>query len=200
MEHKGTVKIETERLVLRKFVMEDADSMFRNWHSDEKVTEFLRWKPVKTVQETESVLNQWILSYEDKSFYLWAIELKEINEPIGSISVVGKDETVNKIHIGYALSKKWWNHGITTEAFKAVIPFFFLEVGANRIESSHDPNNPKSGKVMAKCGLQYEGTLRENDWSNKGIVDAMVYGLLRNEWEQREAVTKKFDSDNIDEI
>ena len=68
--------------------------------------------------------------------------------------------------------------------FKAIIPFFFKEVGVNRIESQHDPNNPNSGKVMQKCGLKYEGTLRQADWNNKGIVDACMYSLLKSEWEE----------------
>ena len=57
------------------------------------------------------------------------------------------------------------------------------EVGVNRIESQHDPNNPNSGLVMKKCGLKYEGTLRQADWSNKGIVDACMYSLLKAEWD-----------------
>lgn len=69
------------------------------------------------------------------------------------------------------------------EAFNAIIQFFFEEVGVNRIESQHDPNNPNSGKVMQKCGLRYEGTLRQADWSNKGVVDACMYSLLKSEWE-----------------
>ena len=60
--------------------------------------------------------------------------------------------------------------------------YLFLEVGANRIESQHDPDNPHSGGVMKKCGLKYEGTLRQADYSNRGIVDACVYSILRSEW------------------
>ena len=69
-----------------------------------------------------------------------------------------------------------------SEAFRSIIPFFFDEVKANRIESRHDPNNPHSGDVMKKCGLKYEGTLRQADWNNQGIVDTCMYGLLREEW------------------
>ena len=69
-----------------------------------------------------------------------------------------------------------------SEAFARTISFLFEEVGAQRIESQHDPNNPASGKVMEKCGLKYEGTLRKADWSNKGIVDAAIYGLLKEEY------------------
>lgn len=111
-------------------------------------------------------------------FYQWAIVLKEINEPIGSISVVDMDEQTEKVHIGYCIGSKWWNSGFTSEAFSAIIPFFFDQVGVKRIEAQHDPQNPNSGRVMKKCGLMYEGTLRKADWSNKGIVDACMYSML----------------------
>lgn len=182
MKHKGTITIETKRLLLRRFHHNDAQAIFVNWESDSKVTEFLQWKTATDVSEAEQVLREWINGYEHDDFYLWAIVLKELGEPIGSISVVGKNEKLDIVHIGYCIGSKWWHQGITTEAFKAIIPFFFEEIGVNRIESQHDPNNPNSGKVMQKCGLKYEGTLRQADWSNKGIVDACMYSLLRSEW------------------
>lgn len=183
MVHKGTKRIETERLILRRFTKDDATAMFRNWESDPRVTEFLRWKTASDVSEAEAVLSDWIRGYGSPDFYQWAIVLKELGEPIGSISVVGKNERLDSVHIGYCIGSQWWNTGITTEAFRAIIPFLFDEVGANRIESQHDPSNPGSGRVMQKCGLRYEGTLRQADWSNRGIVDACVYSLLRSEWE-----------------
>lgn len=182
MNHKGTIKIETERLVLRPFYETDASAMYRNWESDSKVTEFLRWQVYTNPEDVLEILQEWIESYARPDFYQWAIVLKSINEPIGTISVVGKNEQLNIVHIGYCIGSKWWHQGITSEAFSAIIPFFFREVGVNRIESQHDPNNPNSGKVMEKCGLKYEGTLRQADWSNKGIVDACMYSLLADEF------------------
>ena len=182
MDHKGTIRIETQRLLLRPFSMEDAAFAFRNWMGDEKVTEFLRWEPHRNIEETKDTLLRWTALYKDPAFYQWAIELKEIHEPIGTISVVDQERMTEKVHIGYCIGRKWWHQGITSEAFSAVIPFLFKEVNANRIESQHDPNNPYSGEVMKKCGLKYEGTLRKADWSNKGIVDACMYSLLRDEW------------------
>ena len=182
MKHKGTKTIETQRLLLRQFNKNDAEAMFRNWESDAKVTGFLRWPTATDVSEAESVLSEWVKGYESPDFYQWAIVLKELGEPIGSISVVDKKENMDIVHIGYCISSKWWNQGITSEAFKAIIPFFFEEVGVNRIESQHDPNNPNSGKVMEKCGLKYEGTLRQADWSNKGVVDACMYSMLAEEY------------------
>lgn len=182
MQHKGTVRLETERLILRPFEEEDIDAAFRNWTSDVKVTEFLRWPTHGSVEITERVLKSWIEAYDDPSYYQWAIEVKELGEPIGTISVVGMDEKTEKVHIGYCIGSKWWHQGYTSEAFAAIIRFFFEEVRAKRMESQHDPENLNSGAVMKKCGLVYEGTLRKADFSNKGIVDAAMYGLLAEDY------------------
>ena len=182
MEHKGTVQIETERLILRRFTLDDAEAAFRNWMNDEKVTEFLRWPVHKALAVTQQVLQGWIDRYADPAFYQWAIVPQALGEPIGTISVVGRDERTAKLHIGYCIGFRWWRQGYTSEAFAAIIPFLFDEVGAQRIEAQHDPNNPASGAVMRKCGLVYEGTLRCADWSNRGIVDACMYALLADDY------------------
>ncbi len=182
MNHGGTKTIETPRLLLRAFRLSDAEPAYRNWTSDERVTEFLRWPTHTDPSVTERVVKDWVKQSENPDFYQWAIVLKEIGEPIGSISVVDRNEFLDILHIGYCIGSRWWHRGITTEAFRAIIPYLFDEVGANRIESQHDPDNPHSGDVMRKCGLKYEGTLRQADYSNRGIVDASVYGLLKAEW------------------
>jgi len=77
MNHKGTIRIETGRLILRPFTMGDCEAAFRNWESDEKTTEFLRWQPMKTMEETAQVMQEWVDSYQDPSFYQWAIVPKD---------------------------------------------------------------------------------------------------------------------------
>lgn len=182
MNHKGTKTIETDRLILRRFTKDDISFAYRNWTSDEAVTRYLRWPTHEDMSITERVLNKWIAAYETLAYYQWAIELKSIGKPIGSISVVDMNEKLDIVHIGYCIGSKWWHKGITSEAFSAIIPFLFEEVGVNRIETQHEPNNPHSGNVMKKCGLKYEGTLRQADFNNQGVVDACMYSLLREEY------------------
>ena len=184
MKHKGTAAIETQRLILRKITADDTEAAFRNWESDEKVTEFLCWTPM-TMREVETVTNEWIERYSDEKFYLWVIVPKALGEPIGSISVVEMEEKAEKVQIAYCIGHKWWHQGYASEAFAAIIPFLFKEVGVCRIEAHHDPDNPNSGKVMAKCGLKYEGTLKKADWSNRGIVDSCIYGLTAEDYFQK---------------
>ncbi len=103
MQHKGTIRIETERLILRRFEKDDVEAMFRNWASDEKVTEFLRWKAHESISVSKEILNIWLEGYQNDNFYQWAIELKEVHEPIGTISVVDMDDRTEKVHIGYCI-------------------------------------------------------------------------------------------------
>lgn len=183
MNHQGTKTILTSRLILRRFRSEDADAAYRNWCSSDQVTRFLTWPTHLNVNVTRSVIDDWVTSYQDPRSYQWAIELQELCEPIGSISVVNVDDDVDAIEIGYCLGQPWWHRGIMTEALAAVTNYFFDEVGANRVCAKHDADNPRSGAVMKACGLTYEGTLRQAHRNNQGIVDTCVYSILRTEWQ-----------------
>lgn len=185
MKHLGTKELETSRLMLRRFELSDAAAIFRNWACDPEVTRYLMWPPHKDASVTESVLRDWISRYGDDKFYQWAIVLKSNeNDPVGSISIVKMDESIKMVHVGYCIGKKWWHQGITSEALSELIRFFFEEIEVNRIESRHDPMNPNSGKVMAKSGLIYEGTVKQGDWNNQGICDYSMYGLVLEDYKK----------------
>lgn len=182
MKNCGTQRIETDRLILRRYKIEDADAMYKNWASDSDVTKFLTWQPHSSVEVSRGIIENWLKEYSDEKYYQWAIVLKDNgNEPIGDISVVHMNEGISMVHIGYCLGRAWWRRGIMSEALKAVTDFMFDTVEVNRVESRHDPMNPNSGKVMQKCGMKYEGTLRSADRNNQGICDACYYALLRSE-------------------
>ena len=181
LTHKGTQQIEAPRLILRKAVREDAEPMFRNWASDPEVTKFLTWPAHSSLAVSEMVIGSWLQEYEKENYYQWMIVLKEIGEPIGSISVVRQNETVAEAEIGYCIGTRWWHRGIVSEALTAVMDYLFTEVGMERIAARHDPRNPHSGGVMRKCGMIYEGTTRASDKNNQGICDAAHYGILRRD-------------------
>ncbi len=185
MHHQGTKILTTRRLLLRPFTADDGRAIYENWASDADVTTFLRWPAHADMAVTKEVLKSWIDGYMRPDFYQWAIVPTELGEPIGTISVMGMNEQADSVHVGYCIGQRWWRQGFVSEAFSAVIDFLFRQVGANRIESQHDPDNPGSGAVMRHCGLQFEGRLRKGDWSNRWIVDADLYSILRDEYEQQ---------------
>ena len=183
MNHIGTKVIETERLILRPFTLEDAQPVFDNWASDPEVAKYVTWPAHGSVDVTKNLLENWVMSYENPDCYNWAITLKEKgNDPIGNISAVHVGDSPESAEIGYCMGRAWWGRGIMAEALKAVIDFFMAEVGANRVYARHDTANPNSGKVMTKAGMKFEGILRQSGRNNQGIVDLAYYSILKSEW------------------
>lgn len=187
MRHIGTQRLETPRLVLRRFSLDDAQAMYDNWASDPEVTRFLTWPAHKSPDVTAMIVAQWVDAYAKDDAYQWAITLRENGDaPIGSIAVVSHSELIMKAEIGYCIGRSWWGMGIMTEALGAVMDFLFDQAGVQRIEARHDTRNPASGAVMRKCGMKYEGTHRMADWNNQGICDASYYALLAAERAQKQ--------------
>ena len=184
--HKGTQRIETERLILRRFRVEDAQAMYDRWASDPQVTHFLTWPPHESVDSTRQLLALWEQDYEKPEHYQWAITLKEQDDlPVGSIAVVFRDDLAEKAEVGYCIGRVWWRQGITSEALAGVIGFLFEEVGMGRVEARHDVNNPNSGAVMEKCSMRKEGVMRRADHNNQGIVDVCMHAILKDEWKKQ---------------
>lgn len=165
MKHKGTKQLETNRLILRQFVIEDYELFYKNWATDERVTRYMTWNPHQNIEETKELVTRWSNSYNKDEFYHWIIVLKENNEPIGSMSVVDINEEKEDVEVGYCISFDNWNKGLATEAFSKVIEYLFNEVEVKCITASHDSRNIASGKVMEKCGLKY---IETQDFVNKG--------------------------------
>ena len=183
MKHVGTQKIETHRLILRPFRAEDGPAMFRNWAGDSAVTEYVTWKTHASQQESAEIAAQWAKqTAEDPSFYQWAIELKRLGEPIGSIAAVHIDDAVESTELGWCIGKKWWGQGIMPEAGAAVIAYLFDEVGLNRVAARYDTRNAKSGEVMQKLGMVFEGVLRQAGRCNAGRCDEAYYSILKSEY------------------
>jgi len=180
VKHKGTQNIETERLCLRKYKVEDAEDIFKNYATDEKVTKFLSWRPYADIESLSTFIAAQVSNYAE-NVYNWVIEYK--NQVIGSISAVKIYKENESCEIGYCLGYEFWNKGIVTEAMLAVLNYLFCEVGYHRIFAKHDIENPASGKVMMKCNMVYEGRLREHYLRHDGTYsDSLIYSILNNEF------------------
>ena len=182
MDHKGTKLLETPRLLLRPFREDDGEAMFRNWANDPEVCRYLTWGPHESANDSHGIAALWAAEYGDPAFYQWAIEPKELGEPIGSISVVRRNDAVAEAEVGYCIGRRWWGQGLTPEALRAVVRYLITEVGMNRVSAAHDVSNPNSGRVMRKAGMTAEGVLRAAGRNNRGVVDMAVYSILADEY------------------
>ena len=178
--HKGTQRIVTDRLVLRRFTKKDARDMYV-WASNPNVTKYLSYQPHKSIKDSKRILRKWIVSYRKQNVYNWGIEYMGVC--IGNISVVSQKENGYICHLGWQIDEKHWNKGIVTESAKAVINFLFTEVGCDRISAACDTRNVGSERVMQKIGMKFEDCLRRYYYQKDGSIgDRNFYAILRSEW------------------
>lgn len=178
MEHKGTLPLETDRLILRPFKVGDEEDMFSNYCNDTEACKYVTWLPHGKIEKTKEFLNNVILpKYEKLNTYEWALVDKTSGQVIGSLAVNDVRERRRIASIGYVIGRNFWNKGLMTEALKRVIDYLF-EVGFTRVEAWHIPSNIGSGRVMQKAGMSQEGVLKLYDVDKDGIPqDCVMYAI-----------------------
>ena len=163
MINENTPTLQTERLILRRFVPGDAGALF-SLLRDEEVNTFLPWFPLTTPEEAERFLQERFFAYYDKpSAYRYALCLREDDIPIGYICL-SNDESHD---FGYSLKKEFWHRGLVTEGARAVVERI-RAAGYPYITATHDVHNPRSGGVMKKLGMTYRYSYVEQ-WQPKNI-------------------------------
>lgn len=181
MKHVGTINIETERLILRSFKKTDALDMYNNWANDERVTRYLTLLPHESIEESEQICELWEKESSLMNKYQWIIILKESNKAIGSIGAVNIYEDTKALEVGYCIGYGYWGKGYVKEALIDILKVF-KEVGFVRVFAEHDVENPNSGKVLEKCGFEYEGTARKSIYNHERVlVDMAIYSIIFEE-------------------
>ena len=177
--NRGTNLIETERLILRRFIESDANAFYNNVGSDDAVTKYVTWNKHKSLDVTNKAVNQWIENYKNNNNYYWVVELKENKDVIGSVSCVNVDIKNETCELGCVISSKYWNMGFATEILKAVINYLKDE-GFKTIYAEHLGLNPASGKAMVKAGMTFEGILKNRviDKNTGKYDDLLSYSIV----------------------
>lgn len=179
---KGTIKLETERLVLRKFKISDYQAMFDNWASDENVASNAGWPKHEDPNDTKGLVEFWVNEYKEENVFNWIIELK--GNPIGSITVVKKDLNNRSCELGYNIGSKYWNKGYATEAIHKVVEYLFNTKLFDIITAECFEFNVASVRVLEKNGFVKEGVLRSRYIVNGKRVNLVELSILKEEYEK----------------
>lgn len=158
------MNLETERLILRPWKAEDAESLYK-YASDDRVGPIAGWNTHKSVEESRQIIKD-ILSAEG----IYAVVLKETNEPIGSIGLMtGKksnfDLPENEAEIGYWIGVPYWGQGLIPEAVNELIRYAFEELNIEKLWCGYFDGNEKSKRCQEKCGFRYHHTNKDIYWS-----------------------------------
>ncbi|MEH1864899.1 MAG: GNAT family N-acetyltransferase [Nostoc sp.] len=170
-------EIETARLRLRDFNLNDFDDLFR-LYSD---TEVMKYLSPRTREQTQLSLSKHIQQWQQHTFGMWAVIHKETDKMIGRCGLNFLENTP-EVELGYVFDKSYWNMGIATEASFATLKFGFWEVKLDQIVAIADPENIASVRVIQKLGMKYE----KNAWHYGQNV--VYYAISRTKWQSDDSL------------
>ncbi len=173
--------IEAQHLILRPFREADIPAIVRLL-ADPAIAETTLNVPYPY---DEAKARDWLESQQRErdagTGFTFAITRREDERLVGAIDIRPRPRH-QKAEIGYWIGKPYWGRGYATEAARAIIRYGFETLGLNRIYATHFTENPASGRVMQKAGMQFEGVLRQDVRKGDGFRDHAVYGILREDW------------------
>ena len=172
--------ISTERLLLRRMTMKDAQDIFE-YSRDPLVAQHVLWDAQRHISEAKEYVRYMNRRYRDDLPSSWGIIDKASGHLVGTIGYMMHSEENASVELGYSLARWVWGKGYATEALRAVIDYTFETMDVNRIEAQHEIDNPASGRVMEKCGMTKEGVLRQRLYNKGKFVDVALYSILRGD-------------------
>lgn len=174
----------TPRLLLRRMTVRDAQDIYA-YSRDELVARHVLWEAQRSVSEARAYVRYMQRQYRLNQPSSWGIVLKETGHVIGTIGFMSYSADHNSAEVGYSLSRDYWNRGLMSEALEACLRYAFEDMGLHRVEAQFELENPASGRVMEKCGLQREGVLRGRLYNKGRYVDVCLCAILEDEWRER---------------
>ena len=166
--------IETERLLLRKVVMDDAEDIFL-LRTNEAAMKYINKPKLITIDDAKELIKK--MNEPDR--IQWGITLKNENKIIGTIGFHRIEKEHYRAEIGYMLDPEYWNKGLMSEAINKVIAFGFSQMNLHSIEAVINPGNTISRKVLQKFSFSKEAYFKENFFFEGEFYDSEIYSLLK---------------------
>ena len=173
--------LSSERVTLRPLCEGDIPAFF-TLNSDPEVTRYLSHPPYTELSQAEEKIKKHREGVSKGEYFVWAIEYKQNQVFLGTVSIFYLDRENQHAELGYILARDYWGMGLASESVCLAIDYFFSTGDFRRLEADIDPRNTKSARLLEGLGFVREGYLRER-WMVAGEVsDTALYGLLKSEW------------------
>lgn len=172
-------EIETERLLLRELLPEDAPTVYRLF-ADPQVTRYYDLEIYTDVGQAEELIEFFDESFELERAIRWGIERKSDGALLGTCGYVWL--RTYRGEIGYELHSDYWRQGYMAEALDAILDFGFTELTLNRIEALVMVENEASTALLTRLGFVQEGILRQHDYFKGAFHDMRLFSLLHDEF------------------
>lgn len=172
-------KLESERLIYRKFEKKDKYDLF-SLRSDDSVMNYMDSPKHVSLQDSINMIDEIHISFKEKTGINWAIIKESTNEFIGYFGFWRLIKQHCRAEIGYALKPEFSGKGFMKETFDKLIDFGFKSFQVHSIEANVNPKNTKSIRLLEKNGFRKEAHFRENYLFKGNYLDSLIYSLLES--------------------
>ncbi|WP_442787808.1 GNAT family N-acetyltransferase [Flavobacterium suncheonense] len=169
--------LETNRLLLRQIVKEDASEMFA-LRSNPEIMRYIPREMPKNIDDAINHIEYMQGLLDNNECINWAICLKENPKLIGNIGYFRMQPENHRAEIGYMLATQFHGKGIMQEALTRIIEYGFQNMKLHSIEAVTDPENYPSWKLLEKNGFIREGHFKQDTYWQGVYLDSFVYSLL----------------------
>lgn len=168
--------LETERLILRKMTLADAQDLFEIW-SDPQVTEMTGVQPDQKIEQTKNrIVNYFI----PDRLILWGLEEKVSHKMIGFIEIHPNGDQAD---LGWMLNHQFWGQGLMPEAARCICQLAFEQLNLDILTASCKAGNRNSTRVMEKIGMRQLGQLWHYMMLKEKSVLSDYWAMTREEYE-----------------
>ncbi len=174
--------LETERLILREWTDDDANSVLEIF-GNESVVQYTADEPYE--DGMRRVIGSRVFFHEKNLGLTWGIFERKSGKVLGDIDFTYKDKRDFRVSLGCCFAPHAWGKGFASEALKEVIRYGFEDFPlfkVNRLEAGTDPRNFSAQKLLERLGFKNEALLRDYYFERGKFVDQHIYGLLRKDW------------------
>ncbi len=161
--------IETERLILREFTLDDCEAVYE-FNSNKELHKYTGDEILESVERAEEIIKDiWFADYKQYGYGRWAVIYKPENKIIGFAGLKFLPE-IGETDLGFRFLPNYWGKGIASEAALKIVEFGFKNLGLKRIIGIAMPDNIASSKVLEKSGLtfykvdEYDGDGAHCNW------------------------------------
>ncbi len=171
IEVHGTVELWTERMILRRYRLEDSDLLYQYFGKDPAMYEYSGWNPYATLELTQETVRRFIDCYEDDHTYSWVMDIDDVI--VGTIG--GYDYKDDHIEVGFSVVKGWQGQGIATEALKKVLEYLTDNEGISYVTAWCAAENIGSRRVLERAGMKLAGTKKNGLEVEGRVYDKLTY-------------------------
>ena len=177
IEVHGTAELWAGELILRRYVPEDAEPLYRRLGTDPEMARYSGWNPYGTPEQAEETVRRFIEGYDDPHSYSWVMDVDDVL--VGTIGAY--DFTGNQIEVGFSVVKDWQGRGIATAALRSALEYLTDNEKIPRVTAWCAAENIGSRRVLEKAGMKHLQTEEKGLVVGDRAYDRMIYEFRKED-------------------